>query len=137
MRNPLECTGPQQHWGRLLPVAVFVAALVFAFAVGAQLRVTPAHAAAKDSCTPADTNTNSTVMTLDEHLYNCHPSTGNSLPTGGVIGTVPQGSNPGITGHWWNTVSVDGDTGSACQPSTKWLRGNQLNWFSASCTQAP
>jgi hypothetical protein len=121
-------------------IVALAAALAFAFVGGTQLTGggSVSYAALKDSCVPTDTNSNHTVMTHWENYYNCHPSTGNPLPTGGVIGTLAQGANPAITGHWWNTVAVDGDgSGSACQPSTKWLRGSGLNWFSATCTQAP
>jgi len=121
-------------------IVTLAAALAVAFVGGMQLNGSGSvsYAALNDSCTPADTNPNHTVMTKTTNLYNCHPSQGNPLPTGGVIGSVPAGSNPAITGHWWNTVAVDGDGGgSACQPSTKWLRGQALNWWSATCTQAP
>jgi hypothetical protein len=123
---------------RFVTLAASAALLAGAFAGGMQLKGSASYAAIQDSCTPADFVNNHTVMTKDTHLYNCHPSTGNALPTGGVIGTVPQGSNPAVTARWWNTVAVDGDGGgSACLPSAKWLRGSGLNWWSASCTQAP
>jgi hypothetical protein len=137
MRGLFEVAAPRRLGRHIVSVAGFVAVLAIAFAAGAQLTVATSHAAVRDSCTPADTNANSTVITKDEHIYNCHPSLGNSLPTGGVIGWQLQGSNPSITGHWWNTVAVDGDAGSLCQPSTKWLRGSSFNWWSATCTQAP
>mgnify|MGYP000100099389 CR=1 FL=1 len=122
---------------RLTPIAVCTAAVVVAF-VAAQLTASAAYGARMDSCTAAESASTNTVMTKTTNYYNCHPSTGNALPTGGVIGTISQGSNPAVTGRWWNTVAVDGDGGgSSCQPSTKWLRGSGYNWFSATCTQAP
>jgi hypothetical protein len=136
MRTSTVAPAPRPR-RRVAPLAAFLAVLVTAFAGGMQLTGagSASNAAVKDSCSTADTNPNNTVMTLTEHVYNCHPSTGVRLPTGGVIGSVS--GNPAITAHWWNTVTVDGDTGNQCQPSSKWLRGSGLNWFSASCTQAP
>jgi hypothetical protein len=123
---------------RLRATFAIAASVATAFAFGTQMPVTAAHATVNDSCTYADHNQNSTTVYVTTNLYNCHPSTGNALPTGGVIGSVPGGSHPAIYGHWWNTVAVDGDGGgSTCQPSTKWLTGSAGNWYSATCTAAP
>ena len=123
---------------RLTPIAVCVAALVAAFATGGVLTNSVAYGARMDDCSIAESASTNTVMTKTTNYYNCHPNMGNSLPTGGVIGTISQGSNPAVTGRWWNTIAVDVDgAGGACQPTTKWLRGSGFNWFSATCTQAP
>jgi hypothetical protein len=137
MSGDLTLRNSRSALRRLVTVVAMLAVLVAAFVGGGRISLASSHAAVRDSCTVADANSNSTTMTATENLYSCHPDTGNSLPTGGSIGSVPNGSHPGITGHWWNTVAVDGDSGSACQPSTKWLRGENLNFWSASCTVAP
>jgi hypothetical protein len=123
---------------RVVSYLAVASVLMFAFAAGTQIGPSPSYAAVKDSCTYADTIQNSTTVYVDTHLYSCHPSSGTALPTGGVIGTVAAGSHPAIYGHWWNTVTVDGDgSGSTCLPSTKWLTGQLGNWYSATCTAAP
>ncbi len=123
---------------RLGAALVAVVALAAAFGVGTRLGPSVSRAAVADSCSYADHNMNSTTVYVDTHLYSCHPSTGSPLPTGSPIGWVYAGSQPTIYGHWWNTVSVDGDgSGGTCQPSTKWLTGSAGNWYSATCTAAP
>jgi hypothetical protein len=137
----MQVTGlqPKPRGGRAVPATVFAMALLVAFIAGAQLRPSTSYASTTDSCVAAESADTHTVMTKTTNYYNCHPDTGDALPNGGVIGQISQGSNPAVTGRWWNTVAVDGDgpSGSSCQPTTKWLRGGGFNWFSATCTQAP
>lgn len=122
---------------RLVLLAAFAAVLAAAFTTGAQLTASVAYGARLDSCVATESADTRTVMTKTTNYYNCHPDQGNALPHEAPIGTIAQGANPAVTGRWWNTVAVDGDAGSACQPTTKWLRGSGYNWFSATCTQAP
>lgn len=138
MSRSLAAAGRQRIRRRVVLIAVCAAAFVAAFVTGGQLSGSVAYGARMDDCTAAESASTNTVMTKTTNYYNCHPTSGNPLPTGGVLGTIAQGSNPAVTGRWWNTIAVDGDgSGSACQPTTKWLRGSGYNWFSATCTQAP